>query len=143
MTRRRWQEDASPQAQIDIDNLFDECIDLISGQLVKQRGFGPFALAISHDDQRSVRLAPASATNKARILDALVQPGDRATTRAIAVAIDVTLPAGGDAAELLVEHSDGIALQFLVPYHLDKAAPLAIDATTTSIAKRRIWGLRL
>ncbi|WP_416566166.1 hypothetical protein [Nocardia testacea] len=139
----RWRDNASPQAQDDIDTLFADCLDLVRRNLTEDRGFDPFAAVISETGARNIRLAPTVAATKTAIHQALTTAADRTESRAVAIAMDVTTPDGGDAAELLIEHAEGIAIQIIIPYTTTPQVALATDHSTTALAERRIWGLRL
>ncbi|MET8779707.1 hypothetical protein ABZV58_32340 [Nocardia sp. NPDC004654] len=139
-----WRDNASPQAQTDISDLYGQALTLIRRQLADHQGFSPFAIVTGHAGDHSLRMAPTAAT-KTAILDALTLNSDTTNSRAVLIAIDVTVPPeGNDAAELLIEHADGVALQFLVPYSTGPdGAQLDTDHVTAAPGTRRIWALRL
>ncbi|MFC8530391.1 hypothetical protein [Nocardia sp. NPDC057227] len=143
---RRWRDEATQQAQDDIDALFAVAMDLVEKQLGSHRGFIPFALAVDHHGARSLRTAPAAAATRSAIIDALILDTDRGTHRALAIVLDVTVPpTDTDAAEFVVEHAEGTALQIVVPYTIDgnEGGQVHVERATTAEGQRRIWGLHL
>ncbi|WP_253814822.1 hypothetical protein [Nocardia amikacinitolerans] len=139
-----WRDHASAQAQTDISELYSQALTLIRRQLADHRGFSPFAIVTGYSGDHNLRMAPTAST-KTAILDALTLGSDTTNSRAILIAIDVSLPPDGtDAAELLIEHADGVALQFIVPYSTGPdGAHLDTDRVTAAPGTRRIWTLRL
>jgi hypothetical protein len=76
------------------------------------------------------------------IIDGLELPSDRQQLRARAAVFDVTasVPVAGDAIKIKLEHSEGIAIDMLVPYRIDsEGATIDVQAANAARAELLLW----
>lgn len=118
-----WRDNASLQAQNDLDGLLDAALGFAQQQLDTHGEFFPYAVAIGADDQAEMIAArPDPAEEHPRSLDVIdaclgALTDRRDNIRAGAVVADVRLPElGSDAIQVELEHVEGQALTVLLPY---------------------------
>ena len=117
-----WRDQASPQAQNDLDGLLEPALGFGQQQLDKHGEFFPYAVVVRTDGQTEMVAARPEATDKqpasGAVIDAcrttLAERRDQ--LRAAAVVADIRLPDGGDAIRVELEHTEGPALTVLLPY---------------------------
>jgi hypothetical protein len=115
-----WRDDASAQAQNDLDELLDASLRLAQQQLAKAGEFYPFAMRVATSGEQGLVAVdlgnnqPQSTALIAALMQALAH--DAAANRACAVVSDVRLNNGSDAIHVELEHRDGIALSVVLPY---------------------------
>lgn len=116
-----WRDNASTQAQADLDGLLDVALGFAQQQLNTHGEFFPYAVAVDLDGQAEMiaaRIDPDDEHPKSTdVIDACVAAltSQRDYTRAGAVVADVRL-ASSDAVRVDLEHVDGHALTVLLPY---------------------------
>jgi hypothetical protein len=116
-----WRGTASAATQSDLDGLLDVVLQLATEQVGKQGGFVPFAAGV--DDSGEVELIMSEEDlgdgDGERIADGVRDDvrSRRDGFRAVAVAVDVRLPAQGrDGVRVELEHREGVALSVVLPY---------------------------
>ena len=141
-----WRDNASPQAQDDLEGLLEPALDFAQQQLGKYGQFFPYSVVVRSDGQTEMVAVQPDAANdqpaSTDVVDAcrttLAERRDR--LRAAAVIADVRLPDGGDAIRVELEHIEGLALTIFLPYsqkrfgHSFRYGQLQAAAGT-----RRIW----
>lgn len=116
-----WRDNASHQAQADLDGLVGAALGFAQQQLDTHGEFFPYAVAIDLDGEAEMIAArpdpddehPKSADVIEACVAALISQRDY--IRAGAVVADVRL-ADSDAVRVDLEHSEGHALTVLLPY---------------------------
>lgn len=141
-----WRDNASPQAQADLDALLNASLGFAHQQLASHGRFYPYAAAIRADGETEMiagRQHTASDHPAATdvIASCLAELASRQhAIRAAAVIADVRLPdLGSDAIEVSLEHVEGQALCVLLPY-TKRRKDINYGAVRASAGKRRIWG---
>lgn len=142
-----WRDDASPQAQRDLDELLNVALGFAQQELSKHGEFYPYAAALGTDGSAEMIAGrPAQGgehPQTADVIDACIfaLATKRAQIRAGVVVANVHLPElGGDAVEVDLEHVEGQALTVLLPYTKKRFrkdisyGPLRVQA-----GHRRIW----
>jgi hypothetical protein len=115
-----WRDEASEQAQNDLDELFDASLQLALRHLAKASEVYPFAMRVATGGKQGLVAVdlgddkPRSADLVAALMEALAH--DAAANRARAVVSDVRLSNGSDAIHVELEHRDGIAIAVVLPY---------------------------
>lgn len=116
-----WRDDASQQAQDDLDGLLDATLPFAQQMLDKNGEFFPFGASVSTNGDVAIASAdpavvgehPASTDVLAALADGFRAGRDH--LRAVALVSDVRL-ADSDAVRVELEHSDGHSLAVLLPY---------------------------
>ncbi|AKC40696.1 Uncharacterised protein [Mycolicibacterium phlei] len=139
-----WRSTASPQAQDDVDKLFGDAIKFVAVELAHADDFAPFMMVIGLAGDVSVRRSAIAAMpqDETGIIDGLELPSDRQQLRARAAVLDVTasVPVAGDAIKIKLEHSEGIAIDMLVPYRIDsEGATIDVQAANAARAELLLW----
>lgn len=118
-----WRDDASAEAQQDLDELLSASLGFAQQQLAEHGEFFPYSVVVRDDGPIEMVAAvpdigndrPASADVIASCQAALLE--QRSRLRAASIVADVALPeAGGDAIQVQLEHAEGQALLVLLPY---------------------------
>lgn len=142
-----WRDDASPQAQQDLDGLLDVALGFAQQQLATRGEFFPYAAAVTDDGEAEMIAArPDAATEQPSAADvvescvaALVSQRDH--IRAGAVVTDVHVrELSGDSIRVDLEHVEGATLTVLLPY-VTKRLGKGLDYGTLQAqpGPRRIW----
>ncbi|WP_078325936.1 hypothetical protein [Mycobacteroides salmoniphilum] len=139
-----WRSTASPQAQDDVDKLFDDVIKFVAVELAHADDFTPFMMVIGLTGDVSVRRSRIATTSQdeSGIIRGLELPGDIDQLRARAAVLDVTalVPVAGDAIKIKLEHSAGVAIDMLVPYRIDaEGATIDVQAANAARADPLLW----
>ena len=117
-----WRDDASEQAQADLDGLLNPALGFAQQQLEKQGEFFPYAVVVRADSETEMVAArPDAADDRPQSTDVVTAcrktlAERRDQLRAAAVIADVRLPSGEDAIRVELEHTEGPALTILLPY---------------------------
>lgn len=120
-----WRDKTSAPGQADLDGLLKPALDFAEQQLERYRGFLPFAVVVDRSgEQRMVAAGFDTDYSPSSDVIALLHAGlveERAQLRAAVVVADVRLPElGSDAVRLTMEHAEGIGLEVLVPYRIQR-----------------------
>lgn len=116
-----WRDEASPQAEQELDELLNLAVGFAQHELAKRGEFFPYAAAIGEGGKPELIAAePGQADARpqgvdviASCVEALVDKRER--IRAAAVIADVST-ADGDAIRVELEHAEGHALTVFLPY---------------------------
>ena len=116
-----WRDNASAEAQSDMDALLGAALPFAQQQLAKRGEFYPFGVALTSQGNVEMLAATTGQEHPAstELLDILAKG---ATTRlgqfrAAAFVADVRLgPSQGDAIRVEIEHREGQAIAVLLPY---------------------------
>lgn len=117
-----WRDDASQQAQRDLDGLLEPALGFAQRQLAEHGEFFPYAVVVRADGQTEMVAARPDASddrpNSADVVTAcrttLAERRDQ--LRAAAVVADIRLPDGSDAVQVELEHTEGPAFSIQLPY---------------------------
>ena len=109
-----WRDSASRQCQDDLDGLLDLALSFARQMLQGQAELRPFRAAMSADGEARLLGGDASTARLPGLLDGLRR--DRADFRAVAMCSHVRLP-DSDAVRVRLEHQEGQAVHFVVPYN--------------------------
>lgn len=115
-----WRNEASPQAQIDLDELLGAALGFAQKQLDAHAEFYPYAVVVDVDGQQRMVSAdsgsdrPKSSELITTLVGKLSEQRDQ--LRGAAIVADVRLPAKGDAVRVTLEHAEQVALTVLLPY---------------------------
>lgn len=139
-----WRSTASPQAQDDVDKLFGDAIKFVAVELAHADDFAPFMMVVSLAGEISVRRSAIATLprDEVGVIRGLELPGDGGQLRARAAVLDVTalVPVAGDAIKIKIEHSEGIAIDMLVPYRIDSdGATINVQAANAARAELLLW----
>ncbi len=138
-----WRDEASEQAQDDLDALLDASLRLAQQQLVKAGEFYPFAMRVATSGKQGLVAVdlgddhPRSADLVAALVEALAH--DATANRARAVVSDVRLSSGSDAIHVELEHRDGIAIAVVLPYSRAEGEPPSYGELGAVAAQQRTW----
>ncbi len=115
-----WRDDASPEAQDDLDALLHTALPFATGQLERHGEFFPYGVVLTGDGEAHMVGAgpelgerPASAAVLAALIESL--RSDRDSLRAVALVSDVAL-ADSDGVRVQLEHLEGQAITVVLPY---------------------------
>jgi hypothetical protein len=141
-----WRDNASPQAQLDLDSLIEPALSFAQQQLSQHNEFFPYAVVVRTDGQTEMVAARPDASddrpNSTDVIQAcrttLAEQRDQ--LRAAAVVADTRLPGGGDAIRVELEHTEGPVLTIQLPY-TKKRFGRGIDygQLTAGIGTRHVW----
>jgi hypothetical protein len=140
-----WRDNATDQAQADLDGLVDDAVGLAIEVIAEAGEFLPFSLAVSVDGERQA-IQPnyprerelSAAEQLVAQWSALVDVKD--SLRAVAVAVNVRLPeAKRDGIEISVEHREGVAIGLIFPYTVGADGASQLDAPSAHRRDPRIW----
>jgi hypothetical protein len=140
-----WRDAVSEEAQADLDELVGAAVDFALRQINAEGGFAPFALAASSAGDKQViqpNFVADTEPDATQQLSAQWEAIDEVKSglRAVAVAVDVRLPAAGkDAIELVVEHRESIAIGMLFPYARTPAGDYDAESPSAYSERRRVW----
>lgn len=140
-----WGDSASQQAQADLDELYDAATDFAVRRLSLAGTFQPFAFAVAPGGQVQA-IQPAdpsgSASETSEQLATLWRDvaGFKDSLRAVAVAVNVTLPQENrDGIQLTVEHQEGIAIGLITRYTIGTNHIAQLEAPSAYEEDPRIW----
>ncbi len=141
-----WRDNASAEAQADLDGLFDTASGFARQQLEKHGEFYPYAVTVGTDGRTAfldASLAPDSDQPSAIEILAVCREAlaaARDELRAAAVVADVRVSEGGDAIQVEVEHAEGIAITILQPYTKKRfGRGVQFGELEASAGTRRVW----
>ncbi len=140
-----WGDNASRQALADLDELYDAASDFAVRRLSLAGSFQPFAFAVAADGHvHPVQPSdPSGSTSEvseqlATLWRALAESKD--TLRAVAVAVNVTLPEENrDGLQLTVEHQEGIAIGLVARYTIGTNRIAVLEAPSAYEEDPQIW----
>src|SRR5215510_2490575 len=137
-----WRATTSQAAQEDLDGLFADSLRAAAVALAHQN-FTPFMLVIERSGDRSFReLGAMVCSDEPAVVGALQLDSDSSTLRARATVLDVTVraPFTGDAIKVKLEHSEGVAIDMLVPYRAgDDGITVAVEESAGAAAVPSLW----
>jgi hypothetical protein len=137
-----WRATTSQAAQEDLDGLFADSLKAAAVALAHQN-FTPFMLVIERSGGRSFReLGAMVCSDENAVVGALQLDSDGSTLRARATVLDVTVraPFTGDAIRVKLEHSEGVAIDMLVPYRAgDDGITVAVEESAGAAAVSSLW----
>lgn len=141
-----WRENASAEAQQDLDDLLGLVLPFAQRELEKRGEFYPFVGVVQKDGHGSIvatRAADAEHPKSAAVVDECVTTlrHMRREIRAGAVVADVRLPhMGSDGVAVELEHVEGHAITVLLPYR-KRRFPRRIDygEIRAEPGRQRIW----
>src|SRR4051794_31885792 len=136
-----WRDDASEEAQRQLDQLLNLALGFAQDELGKHGEFFPFAVAVDREGQAAL-IAGSTDEERPRSADViesctaqLVALRDGLT--AAAITADARLTDGGDAISVALEHSQGQAMIVLLPYV--KGEPIEYGELRAQPAAARVW----
>ena len=141
-----WRDNASLQAQDDLDGLLEPALGFAQQQLGQHGEFFPYAVVVRSDGQTAMVAAQPDAANdqpaSTDVINAcrttLAERRDQ--LRAAAVIADVRLSDGGDAIRVELEHTEGPALTILLPYSRRRFGHgIDYGQVQAAAGTRRIW----
>jgi hypothetical protein len=144
-----WRDDASTNAQEDLDALLNAALGFAQQELAEHGEFFPYAAAITADGTPEMIAArPGAGGERPRATDVMAACLTALTTkrdeiRAGAIVADVRLAeVGSDAIQVDLEHAEGQALSVLLPY-ATRLSPQTVEygQVRAQAGRRRIWGL--
>ncbi len=139
-----WRDEASPQAQEDLDGLLNSALPFAQQMLKEQGGFFPYAVALNESGRQEMIGAdpgqgdrPASQDVRAMLIESL--RGLRASLRASAVVSDVR-SSDTDAVRVELEHRDGHATAVFLPYTKQRLRRgVEYGEVVAGLASPQIW----
>jgi D-arabinose 1-dehydrogenase-like Zn-dependent alcohol dehydrogenase len=143
---RSWRENASQQAQDDLESLFAECMDVAFQLLSKNKAFYPFALTLSKDGKFAIAGTfngeehPLSQDVVSELKAALTM--SRNEIKAAAIVDDVKVDRRYDAVRASMEHCEGTAIEIIVPYEMSvifKKVKLKTEESAAFPIEKYIW----
>ncbi|MDQ4044638.1 MAG: hypothetical protein M3173_04215 [Chloroflexota bacterium] len=142
-----WRDNASSQAQQDLDGLLDAALGFAQQQLEARGKFFPYAAAVGTDGQAEMIAARPDPDDEqprsADVIDACVAAlvSQRDYIRAGAVVADVRLAdQNSDAIRVDLEHAEGHVLTVLLPYTKKKLRrDVDYGQIRAQAGTRRIW----
>jgi len=139
---RSWREDASPEAQADLDGLLDACLRFAEQTLAKYGEMYPFGAAVANDGTMTmIAVQPPDGTLPKEMLAMLHEAASQGRDgwRAVAFVADI-LADGKDAIHVETEHRDGIAIGVLAPYRKGRFRKGVTLGTLSAVpGTRRVW----
>ncbi|MCP3880625.1 MAG: hypothetical protein GY701_19870 [Sulfitobacter sp.] len=141
-----WRDNASSQAQADLDSLLNTALGFAQQQLDAHGEFFPYAVAIDTAGQAEMIASrpdpddehPRSTDVLDTCIAALVSQRD--ILRAGAIVADVRLPdAGTDSIQVDLEHTDGHALTVLLPYMKKRWRGIEYGELQAQPGRSQIW----
>jgi hypothetical protein len=140
-----WRDNASPQAQADLDELLNTALGFAQQQLASHGEFYPYAAAVRADGQTEMIAGrPDTASKNPAAADVIASCVAELTSRqhairAAAIIADVRLPElGSDAIEVSLEHAEGQALRVHLPY-TRRRKDISYGPVRASVGSRRVW----
>lgn len=137
-----WREDASTDAQAELDALLNVALPPAQDLLGKHGEFYPFSAVITHAGEPRLIEVPMETKNpdSAQVIERLYFSlrAHAPSIHAGAVAADVRLPDGTGAIQVDLEHREGTALRILLPYHLSEGSIVYGDIAASQ-GDRHIW----
>ena len=140
-----WNAALSEHAQTDVVNLWDNGFGFARQQLIKNGEFFPFGQAIGADGTHIAVAPDPSIVGEQPLAQDLIDwhwttfTNDRDEFRAVGIFFDITID-GGDAVVGSVEHVEGPAISFVLPYTRDPKTG-GIDFLDGAVREepRRVW----
>ncbi|WP_232783695.1 hypothetical protein [Mycobacteroides franklinii] len=117
---------------------------MVANELAQADGFQPFMLAITRQGAGVMRKSGpgAASPDEPAVVESLELAQDAEELRARVTVMDVEAhePFNGDAIKLLLEHSEGLAINILVPYSIaEQGATIDIEAANAVGTEPRLW----
>jgi hypothetical protein len=147
-----WRDGIPSEVLADIDTLFGTGLGVAQEQLADHGAFLPAALVTTRDGGlRLVVVSPddldAEATEAAEVnVDGMIEDlyatlrQERGDFRAVAVISDIFLPEeDADAIQIAVEHSAGVAVSAIQPYHHDDDGKWSYPDPFVDPQERLVW----
>jgi hypothetical protein len=147
-----WRDGIPSEVLADIDTLFGTGLGVAQEQLADHGAFLPAALVTTLDGGlRLVVVSPddldAEATEAAEVnVDGMIEDlyatlrQERGDFRAVAVISDIFLPEeDADAIQIAVEHSSGVAVSAIQPYHHDDDGKWSYPDPFVDPQERLVW----
>lgn len=141
-----WRENVSKETQADIDGAFSAVVQLTQLTMKKQRGFQPFAVALTTEGEQIIVMqdTAVAGTTKQDVLLSETQAllvARRDEIRAYALGFDVHVPShNSDAIEVRVEHKDGTAMTIRVLYTTKRMKRgMELGEMLPSTGTRLVW----
>ena len=118
-----WRENVSKEAQNELDEIFEKSINIAEYFLVKNGEFYPFAIGILLNGEISLIDMQESDDNplsKVVILNLIkCIKENKNKYKAISIVSNVNIQQiENDGIEILIEHSEGIAMKMIAPYEI-------------------------
>jgi hypothetical protein len=143
-----WRDEASQQAQDDLDGLLNVVLPFAQQMLEEHGEFYPFAAAITTDGELELIAGAPSLENErprcfdvvSACLDGLICRRDQ--LRAAAIVTNVRLhDTGGDAIAITTEHAEGQAISARLPYKLGRLFRRRVQygSLEAGPGDRRLW----
>jgi hypothetical protein len=121
-----WRDDATPEAQNDMDSLLEAVLPFAQQMLDQHGEFFPFGARVSVDGELVMLATDAVAEHPPSqdVLDELLNVARAVArdSRAACFTSDVLVD-GGDAIRVEIEHRDGHAIVVLLPYEMVRPGP--------------------
>jgi hypothetical protein len=142
-----WRDSVPEAVQEDLDGLFNVALDAASEFLVKNGAFFPFGFSVDAEDAVAMFGADPGLGERPPSTEVLRLLGegaraDRERLRAVAIAVDVSLPDGGDAMRVELEHREGAVLEILVPYRRRRfGGKLTLGEMSVSEGQAQVWAV--
>jgi len=142
-----WRDNASQEAQNDLDDLFSVSLDAASALLEKNKEFYPFAVSLSIEGE--ISLIAADTGTEFPDSESLISElklglqSDESSIRAAALVADVLIYQGeSSAVRVSLEHREGIALELVAPYSLQGLLKKKVQWGDLSAASGEhfVWG---
>lgn len=139
-----WRDNATQQAQDDLDELLNASLPFAQQMLGKHGEFFPYGVAIASDGETRLVAGDPSLGERppsTAIIASIVQGlrSERDTLRAVAVVSDVRL-ADSDAIRVETEHVEGHAFAAFLPYKTKRLLRrVEYGSLTADSADRQIW----
>ncbi|TJY67211.1 hypothetical protein E4J89_16005 [Arthrobacter sp. CAU 1506] len=144
-----WRDGLPAEVLADIDTLFGTGLGVAQEQLADHGAFLPAALVTTHDGGlRLVVVSPddldaeAAEVNVDGMIEDLYATlrQERGDFRAVAVISDIFLPEeDADAIQIAVEHSTGVAVSAIQPYHHDDDGKWSYPDPFVDPQERLVW----
>lgn len=141
-----WRDSVPEAVQEDLDGLFNVALEAAAEFLIKDGEFFPFGFSVDDDGVAMFGADPGlgehpPSTDVLRLLGEGART-ERERLRAVAFAIDVSLPDGGDAVRVELEHREGAVLEILVPYRRRRfGGKLTLGEMSVSEGHAQVWAV--
>jgi len=144
-----WRNNASQQAQDDLDALFNDSLNAAIHFLNKNKAFSPFALTSSIEDKPALvavgheKEFPDSQSIISYLISSLQSTNDN--YKAIGIIADVSIDQGKNSAiRISLEHRENIAIEIIVPYSIHGIIrkEIKIGEFSASSIENFIWILK-
>jgi hypothetical protein len=141
-----WRDSASIQAQADLDGLIAIVLPLAERHLTAFGEFYPFGARVAATGGMTLLAGDPASGERPSAADMLetLYAGARATaarSRAVAFATDVR-GAAGDSVEIDLEHSEGLAVTFHMPYERHALGEaISLGKLQAVLGTPRVWSV--